>query len=268
MFDFGMGDQLKDLNTIAAWFLGSGVVLLVIGLAWAGLRWGGGKLFASSGHSERGLTGVALALVGALLLGSIGGAIQWSSTKKKTEMVMPEAARQKTITVNRPAIRTTCTGEVGIAYDKFMKYKRNWLNPKDSDQVKPADDQHKKLEQIVTQMGIWKWKAKYAYSKSLTWGWAGKEVKPEEWQNFSNLANDKDRQDRLAKVTWVPDGRGQDCTENNLQPAPKTKLTVIAWENDKAKLSGDDNGIYVAWEFEVPDNAKTKKDTGEKKPKK
>ena len=80
---------LENLNTVAAWFLGTAIVGLVIAGVWGAVRWAVGKSTGNSDNAGKGLRGIGTVVAGALLLGSVGGAVQWSSTSQRTEVLMP-----------------------------------------------------------------------------------------------------------------------------------------------------------------------------------
>ncbi|REE02314.1 hypothetical protein C8E99_0081 [Citricoccus muralis] len=100
----------EGLNSVAGIFIGAAIILLAIGCAIGLIRWVGGKAASSSESSRKGLHMVAAGVLGAVVLGSIGGAVQWGSTMG-TSALMPEAARPGKVVVDRQAPKTTCTSQ-------------------------------------------------------------------------------------------------------------------------------------------------------------
>ncbi|NUL44054.1 hypothetical protein F7P69_02410 [Cellulosimicrobium funkei] len=98
------------LNSVAAIFIGAAIILLAICCAIGLVRWVGGKAAGSSDSSRKGLKMVGAGVLGAVVLGSIGGAVHWGSSMG-TSSLMPEAARPGQVVVERKAPKTTCTSQ-------------------------------------------------------------------------------------------------------------------------------------------------------------
>ncbi len=107
---------LDALNGIAATFLGAAIVLVAIGVTIGAVRWVGGKATASPEQARRGAMTIGAGVMGAVVLGSIGGAVHWGSGLG-TANLMPEAARPGTITIERKAPKTTCTSQAVRNFD-------------------------------------------------------------------------------------------------------------------------------------------------------
>ncbi|MGM7670247.1 hypothetical protein [Microbacterium sp. A93] len=104
------------LNAVAGLFLGAAIIFLGIGIVLGVIRWAGGRLSSSSNSSGKGLKMIAACVVGAVVLGSIGGAVQWGSTMG-TSSLMPEAARPGQVVIDRKAPKTTCTSQAVRDFD-------------------------------------------------------------------------------------------------------------------------------------------------------
>ena len=107
---------LESLNDIAAMFLGTAVVVLGIGITIGLIRWVTGRASGSPQHARQGLMMVGAGLLGAVVLGSIGGAVHFGSTLG-TSSLMPEAARPGTVVIARKAPKTTCTSHAVRNFD-------------------------------------------------------------------------------------------------------------------------------------------------------
>lgn len=104
------------LNSIAAIFLGGAIILLAIACAIGAVRWFGGRAASSSDNARKGLGIIMTSVLGAVVLGSIGGAVQWGSSLG-TSSLMPEAARPGQVVVERTAPKTTCTSQAVRDFD-------------------------------------------------------------------------------------------------------------------------------------------------------
>ncbi|GAA4761119.1 hypothetical protein [Citricoccus nitrophenolicus] len=106
----------NGLNSVAATFIGAAIILLAIGCAVGLVRWLGGKATPSSEGSTKGLKMAGAGVLGAVVLGSIGGAVQWGSSLG-TASLMPEAARPGQVVIDRQAPKTTCTSQAVRDFD-------------------------------------------------------------------------------------------------------------------------------------------------------
>jgi hypothetical protein len=104
------------LNSVAATFIGAAIILLAIGCALGVVRWVGGKAGSSPDNARKGLQMVGAGVLGAVVLGSIGGAVQWGSSMG-TSSLMPEAARPGQVVVEKKAPKTTCTAQAVRNFD-------------------------------------------------------------------------------------------------------------------------------------------------------
>ncbi len=104
------------LNSVAATFIGAAIILLASGCAVGLVRWLGGKATRSSDSSAMGLKMAGAGVLGAVVLGSIGGAVQWGSSLG-TASLMPEAARPGQVVIDRKAPKTTCTSQAVRNFD-------------------------------------------------------------------------------------------------------------------------------------------------------
>lgn len=107
---------LESLNNIAAMFLGTAVVLLGIGITIGLIRWVTARASGSPHSARQGLLMAGAGLLGAVVLGSIGGAVHFGSSLG-TSSLMPEAARPGTVVIERKAPKTTCTSHAVRNFD-------------------------------------------------------------------------------------------------------------------------------------------------------
>lgn len=108
---------LGQLNWLAAVFLGTAILALTIGLVLGLVMWVGGRAAGSGNSSRRGLRMAVGGVAGAIILGSLGGAVQFGSSQG-TGSLMVEGARQQSITVDRKAPKTTCTQQAVRDFDE------------------------------------------------------------------------------------------------------------------------------------------------------
>src|SRR5690625_2156359 len=85
---------LGTLNAVAAFFLGTAILVMILGLGYGMTLFVSGKTGGGSQRTTKGLQTSGLALVGAAVLGSIGGMIHWSMDQGDSEL-MPVAAQHK-----------------------------------------------------------------------------------------------------------------------------------------------------------------------------
>ncbi|WP_298044988.1 hypothetical protein [uncultured Citricoccus sp.] len=104
------------LNSVAATFIGAAIILLAIGCVVGLVRWLGGKATGSSEGSTKGLKMAGAGVLGAVVLGSLGGAVQWGSSLG-TDSLMPAAARPGQVVIDRKAPKTTCTAQAVRNFD-------------------------------------------------------------------------------------------------------------------------------------------------------
>lgn len=107
---------LESLNNIAAMFLGTAVVLLGIGITIGLIRWVSGRAAGSPHVARHGLMMVGAGLLGAVVVGSIRGAVHFGSSLG-TSSLMPEAARPGTVVIERKAPKTACTSHAVRNFD-------------------------------------------------------------------------------------------------------------------------------------------------------
>ena len=111
---------LESLNDLAAMFLGTAVVLLGIGITIGLIRWVTGRASGSPHSARQGLLMVGAGLLGAVVVGSIGGAVHFGSTLG-TSALMPEAARPGTVVIERKAPKTTCSSHAVRNFDDELE---------------------------------------------------------------------------------------------------------------------------------------------------
>src|SRR5699024_4476914 len=165
---------LGTLNSVAAFFLGSAILLMMLGLGYGMTLFVSGKTGGGSDRTTKGLRTSGLALVGAAVLGSIGGMIQWSIDQGDSELMPVEAQPQEIIidkepaSVSCPAVTKDFTDDLEDALD--------------------SEDANPELNDENVQ-------------------WAHEVVGEEyEYKVDRAIANNF-----LQRVSWHPDGEGGDC---------------------------------------------------------
>lgn len=184
---------LGKLNTVAGYFLGSAVVFLVIGIGAGIAMWLAGRNRSGNNLSSKGLTTVGVALVGAIVLGGAGGAVQWGSELGDSNL-MPQAARQQNLTIEKEAASVTCKTVTKTFLDRDSN----------SDPTEVLADMYNTHEESVV--------------------WVKALVGPE-YENappIRALASDNP----LESVSWHPDGDGGDCTTANQTVADCTTVKI------------------------------------------
>lgn len=104
------------LNAVAGMFIGAAIILLAIGCAVGLIRWVGGRATGASDSAGKGLRMVGAGVLGAVVLGSIGGAVQWGSSMG-TASLMPKAARPGHVVIEKKAPKTSCTSQAVRDFD-------------------------------------------------------------------------------------------------------------------------------------------------------
>lgn len=244
---------LAELNELAGWFIGSALVALVAGVAGGSVFWAAGRVGRSTHSSQKGLQAVVLTVVGAMLLGSIGGAIQWSTTSGRTEGLLPTAAKQRTIKIDRDSPTTACASRVAVQAEKHRG-----AGPSTNDytlEFEPSDDEHAALNEIVTELGGFDMTAGGAYSRSLWWERNGNSVGSGAWGNYVDHVDGK-KQWRLSSVRWLPDASAGDCAVDNREAASGAPIEIVIHERyRKARTSLFDwpeTGRYIIFDLDVP----------------
>lgn len=203
---------MAEMNQLAAWLLGTAVVLLVIGIALGVIRWAGGGAIASAANTKAGLAMVCLSLAGAVVLGSIGGAVQWSSSDDRTIALMPEGAQPTEIHVTRDAPRSRCTEPAVINFednhdDQDSEDYIDWATR--TDWVTSIIGEDHPLRYFVTQRVV------------------------------ADQPDDMFERGRIDRIEWFPDGVDGDCSNSNTNVAEGSEVEVIR-ECDSVLMSGDE----------------------------
>lgn len=103
------GLDKNPLLDIAGMWLWIGFIFCVIGLVAGAVAFGYGYKRRHQGVKVTGLAIVPIALVGAVILGNLNGAIQWSSTEKYTVQALPKDAQKRTVTIKKNPPKVTCS---------------------------------------------------------------------------------------------------------------------------------------------------------------
>ncbi|MCS4592655.1 hypothetical protein KTJ89_06605 [Brevibacterium sediminis] len=224
---------LTQLNTVAAWFLGSAIALAVVGAVCLLFTWLAGKTFSMQDWVKKGQLGVAMFFLGAILLGSIGGGVQWSSTNSRTEGLLPEAAKQKTIRVDRKAPHSKCTSTVSISAKTHLKAKKDGSNDDTGEnglKYQPTEAEAGKMGRAIREIGADKWDADKAWTKSLAWkGNLGDMPSKDDWKKNRIEYNAK-HMPMYSRIQWQPDGKKGNCDNTNFHAAKGAPVEVIFFE--------------------------------------
>lgn len=181
---------LDQLNTLAAYFLGSAIIVLVLGLAVGITMWRAGRSRGGGNLGDHGLKTAGIAVVGAIVLGGIGGGVQWGSGLGDSEL-LPTAAQPQDITIQREAAKVTCEA---VTKDFSQEY---------ADLVDSGEPDHDMLDRhrewVLDLIG-------------------------EEYADEAALQP----QAMLMAVTWHPDGEAGDCSDSNKTVAQCSEVTFDA----------------------------------------
>lgn len=180
---------LSQINLVARYFLGSALLILVAGGAIGVVVWIGGKAKQSSSAATRGMNTLWVSLTGAVVLGSVGGVIQFSTSMGTSEL-MPEAAQPREIVIEREAALTSCTDRVTKTWGA-------------TDGATP-EDREDALYQIAGD------EAFNEFDLGARDGVTG-------IPGFGAGV--------IQSISWYP--QGNDCSENNLRAAAGTEVSVV-----------------------------------------
>jgi len=169
---------LGTLNAVAAFFLGTAILVMILGLGYGMTLFVSGKTGGGSQRTTKGLQTSGLALIGAAVLGSIGGMIHWSMDRGDSELMPVEAQPQEIIIDKEPA-SVSCPAVTKDFTDEL----EGLLDSGEPDH--DMNDEH--VQWAVELVG-----EEYADETALT--------------TNSNL---------LQRVSWHPDGEGGDCDISN-----------------------------------------------------
>lgn len=118
------GLQDSPLNDIAGMWLWIGFYICAAGVALGATLLAYGKIRRKTGMTMSGGIALPIALVGAVVLGNMNGAIQWSSTKEYTMQALPKDAQSRAITVEKNPPKVTCS--------ETTKYAPTWQQDEES----------------------------------------------------------------------------------------------------------------------------------------
>jgi len=186
---------METLHKVAAWFIGTGIVLAALAATVGIYTWLSGRSAKVSGDkAAKGFRALGLSLAGAACLANISGAIAWGSATGGTEAMMPAEARPKNITVEREAPVTTCGRRTGV---------RNF----------DAEDDvlsHEERVDIFREVA--------AEAQPLGQSDIGFD------EGLKQLEDLEDSDTTFRRMVWTPVGPG--CDGTNLTAAPGTEIYV------------------------------------------
>lgn len=102
------GLEDSPLNDIAGMWLWIGFIICGVGLAIGAMLFGYGRIKHKPGFTASGAIAMPIALIGAVVLGNMNGAIKWSSTDEYTMAALPKDAQTRSITVEKNPPKVTC----------------------------------------------------------------------------------------------------------------------------------------------------------------
>lgn len=105
------------LNSLAGMFLGTAIVAVTIGAIIGVALWMGSKAGKVPNGAAKGLRVFVLAMVGAVVLSGAAGAIKFGSEIGTGEL-MPRAARQQDVVIDKKAPKSTCVEKAVRDFDK------------------------------------------------------------------------------------------------------------------------------------------------------
>lgn len=179
---------LGTLNAVAAFFLGTAILVMILGLGYGMTLFVSGKTGGGSQRTTKGLQTSGLALVGAAVLGSIGGMIHWSMDQGDSEL-MPVAAQPQEIIIDKEPASVSCSAVTRDFTDEI----EDLLDSSEPDH--DMNDEH--IQWAVELVGE---EYEYEVDRAIA----------------SNL---------LQSVSWHPDGRGGDCDVSNETVQECTEVT-------------------------------------------
>lgn len=103
------GLEDSPLNDIAGMWVWIGFIICGVGLAVGAMLFGYGRIKHKSGFTASGAIAMPIALIGAVVLGNMNGAIKWSSTDEYTMAALPKDAQTRSITVEKNPPKVTCS---------------------------------------------------------------------------------------------------------------------------------------------------------------
>lgn len=195
MLDGFEPEGMETLHTVAAWFIGTGIVLAALAAAVGIYLWLGSKTSKFSGDkAAKGLRATGLSLAGAACLANVSGAIAWGSATGGTEAMMPAEARPQNITVEREAPVTTCGLRTGV---------RNFDAEDDVLSHEERVDIFQEVAADAEPLG----QSNIGFDEGL-----------------EQLEDLEDTDTTFVRMVWTPIGPG--CDGTNLTAAPGTEISV------------------------------------------
>src|SRR5699024_7031677 len=94
---------LGTLNAVAAFFLGTAILVMILGLGYGMSLFVSGKTGGGRLQKTKGIEDSGLAVVGAGVVGSIGGMYHWSMDQGDSELMQVAAQPQEIIIDKEPA---------------------------------------------------------------------------------------------------------------------------------------------------------------------
>ncbi|GFZ85310.1 hypothetical protein [Nesterenkonia alkaliphila] len=238
------GSGLGHINMIAGWMMGTAAVLLVIGGVLAALRWASGKVIANSENSAAGFRGIYLCLAAALVLGSLGGAIQWTSSSAATASdggVLVNEAGPGHVNVHLEEPASQCLNTVTVSGDW---HRAGSFGGQDAHI--PPEQEHEWMVAELDRLGAFDLAASEASTRTLGWLWHHSSAPASGWQDAGHPSTWDDT-GYISRYSWRPDGGGGDCTRSNTNPAPGSEIEVIVLDTSPSM-----SALYIIYTIPVP----------------
>ena len=246
----GISPPSGVLVTVAGWAVGT-VVVVLVGFVMVGcVQWALGRVCGGGRGSSEGIVRVGLAVLGAVVLTSVGGAIALMSSEAFTTGLLPVEARPKTITQEREADSVICQDRVSVVSEALKNASGG------NNAAEPSDADASKVHNVIRALGAPRWEAvgKDILDTDGSPGW-GNGIP--EWMTWGESSWDSYPQTatwtKAAAVSWLPDGSRGECSVKNRHASDGDTITVILWETDLSEAVGGApaRAKFVEYEIEV-----------------
>lgn len=226
---------VTDLNTIAGWFLGTIVVLIVAAIFAALGIWISGRSFNVSEWSMKGKIMLGMCVLASMLVGSIVPALGWSSNEDMTTSLLPDGAGKRDVRIDTEAPASKCQTKVGLKAEQHRKAK---TTKGDQTEYSPTDAEANEIYQVIKSLGARDLDADKVKTKTVAWGSrTGDLPSADDWKDDWSSYKEE-HEPMYSAVSWQPDGMKGACNNKNHHAAKGAKIEVIVFEKF-TKATGD-----------------------------
>lgn len=201
MLDF-LPQGTDEINTVAAYLIGTGVVLLGVLIATGFVYFAMGRNGGVSRAQERGFKMVGVGTASVMVLSSLGGAIVFG-IGQGNESLMPEDAQQQAVTVEREAPTTTCS-ETAV---------RDFNEESES----TSEQERQALLDSVTD-GEVVVNTEYSMASESSFYVSDEAVE----ENRTDATTAVGEVEEIERISWYPDGSTGNCSADNETSAADT----------------------------------------------